>query len=58
MLKPVLDFLFGKAPKIFNKKGAVQHELGAIKWKAWKDRFRKNPDYDYTQHRGRTEDVP
>jgi glucose/arabinose dehydrogenase len=54
----VLDFLFGKSPKIFNKDGDVQHDLGVTKWKQWKDRFRKNPDYDFNHHRGRTDKVP
>lgn len=55
MLKPVLDFLFGKDAKIFNKKGVVEHDLGAKKWSGWSDRFAKNPDYDFTQHQGRAE---
>ena len=55
MLKPVLDFLFGKDAKIFNKKGVVEHDLGAKKWSGWSDRFTKNPDYDFAQHQGRAE---
>lgn len=46
----LLDILFGKAPKIFNKKGNVQHDLGKQKWSGWSDRFTKDPNYDYTKH--------
>ncbi len=53
MLKPVLNFLFGKDAKIFNKKGVVEHDLGKQKWNGWQDRFAKNPEYDFTQHQGR-----
>jgi hypothetical protein len=55
MLKPVFNFLFGKDAKIFNKKGAVEHNLGKKKWSNWTDRFAKNPDYDFSKHRGRAE---
>jgi hypothetical protein len=52
MLKSVLDFLFGKSPGIFSKKGSVQHDLGKKKWNQWTDRFSKDPNYDFTKHRG------
>ncbi|MBY0386050.1 hypothetical protein K2X05_12905 [bacterium] len=55
MLKPVLDFLFGKDAKIFNKKGTVEHSFGKQKWSHWTDRFAKNPDYDFTKHTGRSQ---
>lgn len=54
----ILDFLFGKSNNIFNKKGDVQHDLGATKWKQWKDRFRKGPEYDFTHHVGRAQKAP
>lgn len=50
----ILQFLFGKGPEIFNKKGAVQHDLGKKKWTDWGDRFMKNPNYDYMKHKGQT----
>ena len=28
MKKKIMDFLFGKFPQIFNKKGQVSHDLG------------------------------
>ncbi len=55
MLKPILDFLFGKDAKIFNKKGTVEHDLGKQKWSQWTDRFSKNPDYDFYRHQGRSQ---
>ncbi|MCC6137564.1 MAG: hypothetical protein IT287_02960 [Bdellovibrionaceae bacterium] len=57
----ILQFLFGKPPEIFNKKGAVQHDLGKKKWAGWSDRFAKDPNYDFTKHVGqssRTEAKP
>lgn len=53
MFKAIGDFLFGKDAKIFNKKGAVQHDLGAPKWNKWGDRFSTNPDYNWKKHKGR-----
>lgn len=57
----ILQFLFGKPPEIFNKKGSVQHKLGKKKWTDWSDRFSKDPNYDFTKHSGqslRTEKKP
>lgn len=49
----LLDFLFGKKPKInFSKDGKTSHDLGDKKWQDWKDRFEKNPDYNYKNHVG------
>lgn len=53
MFKAIGDFLFGKDAKIFNKKGSVQHDLGASKWTQWSDRFSTNPDYNWKKHKGR-----
>lgn len=50
----LLQFLFGKSPMIFNKKGAVQHDLGKKKWNGWSDRFTKDPNYDFTKHVGQS----
>lgn len=52
MLKNVLNFLFGKAPDIFDSKGQVVHKLPEQKWKDWKERFAKNEEYNWHQHRG------
>ena len=55
MFKKILGFLFGKDAQIFNKKGSVEHNLGSKKWNQWTDRFSKNPDYNYSQHKGRSQ---
>ncbi len=54
MLRKVLEFLGGKNPKIFNKKGEVQHDLGDEKWQAWDQKNRTNPEYNWRQHTGRS----
>jgi len=48
----LLQFLFGKAPDIFDKKGNVVHKLPEDRWIAWSNRFEKNPDYDWRKHHG------
>lgn len=48
----LLDFIFGKSPDIFDSKGNVVHKLPPDKWQAWRDRFEKNPEYDWRAHRG------
>ena len=51
----LVSFLFGKNPKIiFTKEGSVRHELPENKWKAWKERFSENPDYNWRNHAGKT----
>lgn len=50
----LLGFLFGKDPDIFDEKGQVRHKLPEQKWKAWKDRFAANPEFDWRKHMGRT----
>ncbi len=54
MLKKILEFLGGHAPKIFNSKGEVQHDLGDKKWKDWDQKNRTNPEYNWKQHTGRS----
>ena len=49
----ILDFLFGKSAKIFNKKGKVQHDLGEQKWQEWNNRLQEDPQYNWRQHKGR-----
>ena len=57
-MKSLLDFLFGKDARIFNKKGTVEHDLGKSQWSLWTDRFSKNSEYDFTQHEGRSDKKP
>ena len=52
MANKIMDFLFGRFPRIFNKKGEVVHDLGSPSWKGWKDRYHK-ADYDWRNHSGR-----
>ena len=54
MLRKILEFLGGKQPQIFNKKGEVQHDLPNKKWKDWDERNRNNPEYNWKQHTGRS----
>jgi hypothetical protein len=51
-MKTLLTFLFGKSPDIFDSHGNVVHKLPEDRWKAWRDRFEKNPSYDWRQHKG------
>lgn len=49
----LLDFIFGKKPKIkFTRDGRTKHDFSDQKWQEWKDRFEKNPAYDWRQHSG------
>lgn len=50
ILKAVGDFLFGKDPDIFDEQGQVRHKFTESKWKAWDDRIKANPDYDWRHH--------
>jgi len=52
MLQKVLDFLFGKAPDIFDADGNIVHKFPPEKWQQWNDRFQKNPNYDWHHHTG------
>ena len=47
-----MDFLFGRFPQIFNKKGEVVHDLGSSSWDHWKDRYKKE-EYAWRNHSGR-----
>tara|TARA_B100001248_G_C27397744_1_gene466955 strand:- start:6397 stop:6576 length:180 start_codon:yes stop_codon:yes gene_type:complete len=50
----IIEFLFGKKPKIhFDKSGSVRHDLKPEQWQAWKDRFAKNPDFNWKNHTGK-----
>ncbi|MCB0414217.1 MAG: hypothetical protein KDD50_07780 [Bdellovibrionales bacterium] len=50
----ILDFLFGKSPKIFDKDGNVQHNLPKEKWENWQKRYTSNPQYNWQNHTGTT----
>ena len=52
MLNKIADFLFGKAPDIFDADGNVVHKFPPQKWQQWNDRFSKNREYDWHQHTG------
>ena len=48
----LLNFLFGKKPDIFNKRGMVEHQLKGDSWSLWKNRYTHGRDYDWTKHSG------
>lgn len=48
----ILDFLFGKSPKIFDEKGRVRHELPKEKWDAWGARYQQGAEYNWRNHTG------
>ncbi len=49
----IVEFLFGSKPKIkFTEDGRTKHELSNKKWQDWKDRFEKNPLYNWREHSG------
>jgi len=52
MFKPVLDFLFGKDPDIFDDNGNVLHKLPKKRWEAWQNRLKMNPTYNWRHHTG------
>lgn len=49
ILKSIGDFLFGKAPQIFDERGRVRHQFPEEKWQKWNERF-KAPTYDWRKH--------
>ena len=48
----LLNFLFGKKPGIFNKKGRVEHRLEDRSWAEWKNRYTEGIEYDWKNHSG------
>jgi hypothetical protein len=48
----LLDFLFGKSPKIFDKDGRVRHELPKTKWENWNNRYQMGAEYNWRNHVG------
>ncbi len=49
-MSKLLDFLFGKSPKIFDEMGRVRHNFPEEKWQQWNNRLLKNPEYDWKNH--------
>lgn len=52
VLKPVLDFLFGKDPDIFDERGNVLHKHPKKKWDAWHNRIKLDANYNWRHHTG------
>lgn len=52
MLGKLFDFLFGKAPPIFDKDGSVRHDLPKQKWAAWQARYEQGDEYNWRNHTG------
>ncbi len=56
MANKITNFLFGRLPKIFDKKGEVVHNLGIRSWSHWKHRY-KEEEYDWRNHSGRSRNI-
>lgn len=50
--KKILYFLGGKPPEIIFKDGEVTHVHSDQKWQQWRDRFERNPDFQWKNHIG------
>ncbi len=48
----ILDFLFGKSPKIFDKNGRVNHDLKKKQWDDWNNRYLQGREYNWRNHTG------
>jgi len=48
----ILDFLFGKDAKIFDKKGQIHHDLPDSKWSNWNNRYQQGAEYNWRGHTG------
>ena len=53
LFKKILYFFGGKPPLVIFKNGEIYHDHPVSKWQAWKDRFEKNPSYNWKEHSGR-----
>ncbi len=53
MLRKLRDFLFGKAPNIFDPDGTIRHNLPRERWDAWGNRYLKGEDYNWRHHKGK-----
>ena len=52
LLKPVLNFLFGKDPDIFDENGNVIHKFPKKKWDAWQNKMKQDASYNWRNHTG------
>lgn len=52
LLKPVLNFLFGKDPDIFDENGNVLHKHPKKKWDAWANKTKTDPTFNWRNHTG------
>ncbi len=52
MVNKILDFLFGKAPQIFDANGDVRHDLPKEKWDAWNKRYFSSQEMNWRNHTG------
>ena len=52
MISKILGFLFGKEADIFDKDGQVRHKLPDQRWKAWKNRYQSEAQYNWRNHTG------
>jgi len=48
----ILDMLFGKSPKIFDRDGTVRHDLPKEKWDNWNARYQQGSEYNWRNHTG------
>jgi len=51
-MKALLDFLFGRSPKIFDKDGQVRHDHPKSKWEQWNNRYQLGSEYNWRNHVG------
>jgi len=51
-MNTILNFLFGKDARIFNKKGEVQHKHPKSKWENWQKRYQSQPEFNWRNHTG------
>ena len=52
MISSLLNFLFGKSPKIFDPDGQVRHDLPKSKWSEWENRYTSSPEFNWKNHTG------
>lgn len=51
-MKKLIEFLFGKGPKIFDSKGRVFHDHPKEKWDQWDQRYQMGTEYNWKTHVG------
>jgi hypothetical protein len=52
LFTPVLNFLFGKDPDIFDDNGQVVHKHPKKKWDNWQNRYKNDPQFNWRNHTG------